>query len=67
MLLVAVLYSTISTLTSIARPSKYIRQNDFYHLTLKKGIERIKSINGRKISRAVFLNTSSTVLRAGDI
>ena len=40
-----------------------LKQNDFDRPTLKKGIEQTKSINRRKISRAISLDRSPTVLR----
>ena len=42
-----------------------LKQNDFDRPTLKKGIEQTKSINRRKISRAIFLDRSPAVLRGG--
>ena len=42
-----------------------LKQNDFDRRTLKKGIEQTKSINRRKISRAIFIDRSPTVLRGG--
>ena len=42
-----------------------LKQNDFDRPTLKNGIEKTKSINRRKISRAIFLDRSPTVLRGG--
>ena len=42
-----------------------LKQNDFDRPTLKKGIEQTKSINRRKISRAIFIDRSPTVLRGG--
>ena len=44
-----------------------LKQNEFDHPTLKKGIEQIKFINRRKISRAIFLDRSPTVLQGGQI
>ena len=44
-----------------------LKQNDFDRPTLKKGIEQTKSINRRKISRAIFLDRSPTVLQGGQI
>ena len=44
-----------------------LKQNEFDHPTSKKGIEQIKSINRRKISQAIFLDRSPTVLQEGQI
>ena len=44
-----------------------LKQNEFDHSILKKRIEQIKSINRRKIPRAIFLDRSPTVLQGGQI